>query len=274
MFVRPWLHEAARTQATPRVGACLTVAGRDSPRYDHTMRTALWVVCLLAACDGKSAGAPTLEAGTTASAKVEASAPILMMPTVQPSTAARPESRREMIERLKLKTRDERRELASACTGLECTAVIGAAQSTEETDLLTKIAGGRAISEIAKQGKDGPEVSLPATTAALILGALGPKALTDIKPISYGEAKKDPDAARGMRVDVSGTVISIKKHMGQWMGTISLPTLGRVEFSSFESDGIVEGAKVKFSGVFVQIKGLPNMPSSLQSVVLAGVFVP
>lgn len=121
--------------------------------------------------------------------------------------------------------------------------------------------GAEAIRAAATKAQDGKDLSGRAlVSVAHLVAKHGAGVLDKLPAVTYGEALKDADEARGKVVTFTGTVREIKRQKPQTDGGLAgysggmSSDAGRWIFfwTPLSTDGIEDGKEATFRGVFIQ----------------------
>lgn len=200
----------------------------------------------------------------------------------QQAAAARAKSLADLKARLAPMKPDERaRELRScialgSCLPDDVSAIYASAATEQERTRLRRIAGAEEAMKAAASGVDGEHMS--ASTIAGVLFALEKagtvETLREMPKTTLGAAAKDPGAARGSAIVVSGSVVEIRRSDAFYEGAIATDSMKIARFvTKLPTRGIEQGSWATFRGVFVQEYDYPNVSGGqTRSLLLAGAF--
>lgn len=166
---------------------------------------------------------------------------------------------------------------AGGCGQWQVDAMIAGAPEKERLRA-ERVSFAESVERAAREhGEDGTKVSgvpVGIISALVERDNLGLPMLELVPSTSLAEAKKDPDAARGKRVRVAGSIIEIRVSGGSAEGALMTDGMTVVRlYSTMSTSGVFDGGWASFVGVFVQEYDYPNVSGGVtRSYLLVGAF--
>ena len=189
----------------------------------------------------------------------------------------------EQLGRFRMMTPRERAEEAKAlaegcsrdphaCDGASIANLLEASDAGGERGVLTGVTAAPMVVAAAKAGSDGATLD-PRVVGSVVetLRMAGSGALESIPRAAGVTAVKDPAAARGKVIAVSGRVSSVQADGPTSVGTLTTGSETIYFVTPFSTAGLTGDTPARFRGVFVQKYSPPGQPSSL---VIVGAFGP
>jgi hypothetical protein len=150
-----------------------------------------------------------------------------------------------------------------------------AAESEQEKATITGLFhANRASALLASGNANATEAVAIAFKAAALLRVATIKHIKSVEKTTIAESKKDPIANQGKWIDVSGTIVQIRRDGDVFHGLLMTPGLKPISFATAgATKGIVEDSQVTFVGLLVSEYNFPNVSGGeTQSLMLAGHF--
>ena len=187
----------------------------------------------------------------------------------------------EQLGRFRMMTPRERAEEAKAlaegcsrdphaCDGASIANLLEASDAGGERGVLTGVTAAPMVVAAAKAGSDGATLD-PRVVGSVVetLRMAGSGALESIPRAAGITAVKDPAAARGKVIAVSGRVSAVQAEGRTSVGTLTTGSETIYFVTPFSIAGLTGDTPARFRGVFVQKYSPPGQPSSL---VIVGAF--
>lgn len=164
------------------------------------------------------------------------------------------------------------------CHSGELDAIEAAASIPADRRKIGDVATAELLVRGAQMGSDGTELSNDAIVMCGEMVRSHPGALnTAMARTSPGEAAKDPARSRGKVIQVTGSIVEIHASADGafYEGSMTYDVSRIARFvTPLPTEGIVEGSRASFRGVFVQEYAYPNVAGGqTRSLLLVGGFL-
>ena len=159
-----------------------------------------------------------------------------------------------------------------ACDGASIASLLEASDAGDERGQLAAVTSAPMVVAAARAGSDGALLDpmvVGNVTETLRMG--GRSTLDRIPGVARAAAVKDPAAARGRVIVVSGRVSSVRDEGATSTGMLTMGVETNYFVTPFSIEGVSGSTLARFRGVFVQKYSPAGQPSS---VVLVGSFSP